>query len=78
MEEFYNRRLSREILSELRPARLLAKLLYDYPGARGSLFKHYGQRLCEAMTDVFMGTRSYQEIVHNPLDYLKLMGFKKS
>jgi hypothetical protein len=78
VEEFYNRRLSREILSELRPARLLAKLLYDYPGARGSLFKRHGQRLCEAMTDVFMGTRSYQEIVHNPLDYLKLMGFKKS
>lgn len=49
----------RPLLAELRVARWLARLLYDYPRARTWLFGRVGQRLVEAITDVFVGARTY-------------------
>jgi flavin-dependent dehydrogenase len=50
----------RPVLGELRLGRWFARLLYDYPRARTWLFRRSGQRLVEAITDVFAGTRSYR------------------
>ena len=50
----------RPMLAELRVARTLARLLYEHPRARGWMFRRVGQRLVEAITDVFMGTRTYR------------------
>jgi geranylgeranyl reductase family protein len=50
----------RPLLAELRLARVLARLLYDYPRARTWMFRRVGQRLVEAMTDVFLGARTYR------------------
>src|SRR5213592_4217692 len=41
-------------------ARVLARLLYDHPRARRWLFRRVGQRLVDAMTDVFLGVRTYR------------------
>jgi len=50
----------RPMLAELRVARTLARLLYEYPRARRWMFRRVGQRLVEAITDVFMGARTYR------------------
>ncbi|HVH67322.1 MAG TPA: geranylgeranyl reductase family protein [Gemmatimonadales bacterium] len=50
----------RPLLAELRVARMLARLLYDYPRVRTWMFRRVGQRLVEAITDVFLGTRTYR------------------
>src|SRR5436309_2834888 len=43
-----------------RVPRGLARLLYDHPRARRWLFRRVGQRLVDAMTDVFLGVRTYR------------------
>ena len=50
----------RPMLAELRVARTLARLLYEHPRARRWMFQRVGQRLVEAITDVFMGARTYR------------------
>ena len=50
----------RPMLAELRVARALARLLYEYPRVRRWMFRRVGQRLVEAITDVFMGARTYR------------------
>ena len=48
------------ITAELRVARSLARLLYHHPRARTWIFRRAGQRLVEAITDVFLGVRTYR------------------
>jgi flavin-dependent dehydrogenase len=50
----------RPMLAELRVARMLARLLYEHPRPRRWVFRRVGQRLVEAITDVFMGARTYR------------------
>ena len=69
----YRRELERSVLPELRIGRMLARLIYDHPRVRTSLFRSYGQRLSEAVTDVLMGERSYRAILSAPESYLKLV-----
>lgn len=50
----------RPLLGELRVARWLARLLYDHRRVRRWLFRRGGQRLVDAITDVFLGARTYR------------------
>jgi geranylgeranyl reductase family protein len=68
----YEERLKSEILAELRVARALAKLLYHRPRVAQRLFERSGRALCEAMTDVVCGARTYRELVYSPRSYLAL------
>ncbi|HEV2751774.1 MAG TPA: geranylgeranyl reductase family protein [Gemmatimonadales bacterium] len=52
--------LLRPMLADLRVGRWLARLLYDHPPARAWLFRRMGQRLVDAITDVFLGERTYR------------------
>ncbi|HYL56911.1 MAG TPA: geranylgeranyl reductase family protein [Gemmatimonadales bacterium] len=52
--------LLRPMLADLRVGRWLARLLYDHPRARAWIFRRMGQRLVEAITDVFLGVRTYR------------------
>lgn len=52
--------LLRPMLADLRVGRWLARLLYDHPRARAWIFRRTGQRLVEAITDVFLGVRTYR------------------
>lgn len=58
-EEIYNIKLNEILLPELRVGVKLAKLFYEQHKVRNFLMKRYGARLCEAMTEVFMGERTY-------------------
>ncbi|MBI4590348.1 MAG: geranylgeranyl reductase family protein [Candidatus Rokubacteria bacterium] len=72
VRQAYEVELSKRILPELRWGRVLAKVTYDYPRVRTSLARLNGARYSEALTDVFMGDRTYRELFRDPLSYLKL------
>lgn len=69
----YSGKIRREILPELRVARLLSHVLDRMPRVRRWLFSRYGQAFCEVLTDVFTGERSYRELVREPRNYVKLV-----
>jgi len=71
--EHYAGSLRREILPELRTGRVLARLLYRHHRMRRRVFRHVGQPLCEALTDVFVGQRSYRGLLANPANYFRLL-----
>lgn len=68
----YESELERQILRELRLGRILSKIVFNYPKMRDNLFRLFGQKLTEAMTDVIMGKKTYGELLHNPMNYLRL------
>jgi|CXWL01.1.fsa_nt_gi geranylgeranyl reductase family protein len=77
----YTRSLAERILPELRAGRWLARLLYDFPRIRSWAFSRQGQRLCEAVTDVMAGKRTYRDLVFTPRALLKRLTphyFKRS
>ncbi len=45
------------ILKEHRYAKLVSTLVYTYPRFRTFLFKHYGQKLSDKITDIFSGEK---------------------
>jgi geranylgeranyl reductase family protein len=68
----YRADLGREILSELRAGRLLARMLYGLPRLRRAVIRRVGRRLGNALTEVVLGRRSYRELIRNPVNYFKL------
>ena len=69
----YTNSLAESILPELRTGRWLAQLLYDCPRLRSWALTRQGQRLCEAVTDVMTGERTYRNLVFNPTIPLKML-----
>ncbi|WP_348800337.1 geranylgeranyl reductase family protein [Flavobacterium adhaerens] len=61
--ELYQEKLEQTILPEIKTGIVLAKLFYEKKVLRNIFIKKYGQHLSDAMTDVFMGLRTY------PKDY---------
>lgn len=69
----YDRRIRGEILAEHRLAWILSRLLYRCPRLSRWLFRSHGPALCEAMTDVFTGERSYSEVLLEWRQYRELL-----
>ena len=81
VQRAYRRAVGESILPELQAGRWLARLLYGHPRLREWAFLRQGQRLCEAVTDVMAGKRTYRHLVWNPGGLLRLVtgaGFKSS
>lgn len=55
----YNEKLNKNLIPEVSTGVRLAKLFYGKPVMRNMLIKQFGQIFAEAMTDVFMGKRTY-------------------
>ncbi len=72
-EKAYASQVKHQIGRELKWGRAVAALTYRYPKLRDSLFRRQGQRLCEMMTDIFMGDSSYRSLALRPGNYLKLL-----
>jgi geranylgeranyl reductase family protein len=66
-------KLRQQLLPELRAARILARILYDWAGLRGLLFRIYGAQFCEAVADVMQGDRSYRGLLTSPGSFLRLL-----
>ena len=69
----YRAHLGSALLPELRIARVLARVIYDFPRVRSWLLASHGQRLSELLTRVVMGETSYRETVRRPGNYWKLL-----
>ncbi len=72
IRETYHTALRRSMLPELKLGRALARLVYDHPRLRNWLFRRYGQRFVEALTDAFMGERTYRASLVGTLGALPL------
>ncbi len=59
----YEERLANSVLAELASGRRLAGLLYSSRQFRAWLMRDYGQRLTEAVVDVYMGKRTFRNFV---------------
>ncbi|MBL8862200.1 MAG: geranylgeranyl reductase family protein [Planctomycetes bacterium] len=70
----YERALAREILPELRVARLLAHVLYARPRAAEFLFARAGAALARAMSAVVSGRAGYRALLRDPSNWLRLAG----
>ena len=66
----YTEKLQATILPEIEKARVLAYHFYHKKTFRNIILKKYGQYTAEAMTDLFMGERTY------PKDYVKSISQK--
>jgi geranylgeranyl reductase family protein len=62
-ERGYAAALARHVFPELRVARALARFLYGPESLARALLARLGRRAAEALTDVFMGERSWRGIV---------------
>ncbi len=69
----YRMRLESEILSELRCARILARLLYRCPRLRRWALRRGGQGLAEFVTDVTLGHTTYRAGIGRPRNWLKFL-----
>lgn len=61
------------LFKELNSARFLSFFVYGSERLRKFVFKHYGKRLSELMTDIITNNKTYSGLVYNPLNYLKLL-----
>ena len=73
VRQAYTDSLAETIFPELQRGRLLAKLLYGFPRLRSWAFSQQGQRLCEAVTDVMNGKRTYRDLAFNFRALLRLL-----
>lgn len=62
---------------EIRIGRVLARLTYDWPRLRRSVFRIHGQALAEGMTDVLMGDRTYAGVLSRAKTYAFLLGLRR-
>jgi geranylgeranyl reductase family protein len=69
--------MRREILDDLRAARILAAILYRLPRLRRLLFRRGGQVLCEAVTEVVLGNRDYRECLRSPVKIARTLLFPR-
>ena len=71
----YNMKIKDTILREIKFAKIIAALVYTYPVVRKLLFKLYGQKLSELITDIFVGDNTYKKVLTSPVNYLKLIKY---
>lgn len=69
----YQSSVEKSIVPELNPARALAWVLYRHSRLAGWLFRRQGKALCELMTDVVMGKRTYHGLLRSASSYNKLL-----
>lgn len=69
----YEEMLKKEMLKDLQWGRFVSRLAYDHPKIRAFLFRFCGQQMCETMTDIIFGRKTYKSVFSNPLTYLKML-----
>jgi flavin-dependent dehydrogenase len=68
----YNEKLN-GLYKELNDAKFLSYFVFGPNWIRKFVFKHYGKRLSELMTDVITNEKTYSSLVRNPFSYIKLL-----
>ncbi len=73
VSSFYNFSINHEIQDDIRYARIISKLVYQFRFMHTILFKLYGQRLSELMADIISGKNNYRKLLTDPKNYFKLI-----
>jgi len=60
------------VYREVKAARLLSKVVYGPLALRKFIFRHWGKKLSELLTDVITDEKEYSNLIRNPVNYLKL------
>ena len=63
---------------EIKSAKFLSTVVYGPLVLRKFIFKHWGYKLSELLTDVITNEKKYSGIVRNPMNYIKLFRPKYS
>jgi geranylgeranyl reductase family protein len=69
----YGEALEREVLSELRIAARIARLVYRPSRLRDAAFAAFGQGLCDAMARVITGDRRYRDLLRDAGEWWRLL-----
>jgi geranylgeranyl reductase family protein len=69
------KRYIKQLLIEIRSAKLVSIFVYKYPKMRKLLFKLYGSKLCNLMIDISQAERNYTRLISNPMSYVKLIKY---
>lgn len=69
VQQLYEERVERQMLSELRAARKLAWALYRAPRWRSWFMDRFGDDFAEAMAAVISGERTYRDLIMRPRTY---------
>jgi geranylgeranyl reductase family protein len=77
VKKAYRAALRARLLPELRAARFMARVLYDFPRLWTALLSRHGQGICELVTDVVTGAATYSDVVRQPGNYLKLLRWRR-
>ncbi|OGJ88327.1 MAG: hypothetical protein A2268_05455 [Candidatus Raymondbacteria bacterium RifOxyA12_full_50_37] len=73
VEKAYLTMLNDSIISDLKASSILALIIYFHPRIRQFLFARHGQHLCEAVTDILAGNRSYSRELYSFSNLFRLL-----
>jgi geranylgeranyl reductase family protein len=59
VKEYYERAINKEIVREIKIAKVLAKVIYGPPALRSFLFGIAGDQFCKALTKIINGEKTY-------------------
>jgi geranylgeranyl reductase family protein len=65
--EIYTTKLNESLIPELKTGLRLSKLFYENEKIRNFLIKKYGNKICEGMTQILMGERTYPKDVNKQI-----------
>ncbi|WP_299669907.1 geranylgeranyl reductase family protein [uncultured Polaribacter sp.] len=65
--EIYNNKLNEDLIPELKTGLRLSKLFYENEKIRNFLIKKYGDSICEGMTQILMGERTYPKDINKKI-----------
>jgi geranylgeranyl reductase family protein len=65
--EIYTAKLNESLIPELETGLRLSKLFYENEKIRNFLIKKYGDRICEIMTQILMGERTYPKDINKQI-----------
>ena len=71
----YNRAIYETLMKEYSCAKTISTLIYNFPKLRSFIFRSYGQKLTETITDIFSGKRKYSALFNSPHFYYKLVKY---
>lgn len=69
---YYEEALRKKVLRDLKWGRFISSVAYDHPKIKSCLFRLCGRQMCESMTDIIFGRKSYRSVFANPLTYLRM------
>ena len=75
LKNIYDGKIKSSIIREHNYAKIISELVYTYPHIRTFLFKKYGKKLVEMMTDIIMGEKKYSKMLTSPHNYYKLLKY---